>query len=754
MLLLYSCTIPVVLMLAAGCCQAGKFWHISDLHLDYEYDVQGNATNKCHKNLNSTSSSSNSSSSADTVLGPAGDYRCDAPQVLVRSILQAMKNLEPNPDFIVWTGDNGPHNYNPTPSFVEIMRTQKMVFSELEKLFPGKPVIAALGNHDSDPPDSYPLLNDTITTAENGDNSTENENATTSSQYYKYYSQGGFDSQLLNNEAAKSTFLKCGYYYRTIQDSEGLTMRFLVLNTNVYYYNKAVIEGSDPCGQLAFMNQTFSSLGPQEKLFIVAHVPPGSFERNPGTSFFNYNGTPNDIKYGPELEKNYVSLVVDPEVYEHIHAHLYGHTHTDSFRLFLSRTGDDQVRGVGFVASSGTPLVGHKEGTNPGMRLYSYDGQSGTLMDYNQYGLDIKKLNLDNLTQQTDASDILESTTPPPDQVDDATTVQTDTENQTMTVDESQTKQNQTLLLGHMGENPTPSNNKTLLGHMGENPTAPENQTIPENSPNSTLLGHEGENPMVAKLNPLDDSSKNDTDAAVIGSIASKFSLIYNASSAYGVHNLTAEEMGWAYNQMDKNSKTFNYYFMHNTNNHMNGVSPCDDVCYRNHMCTIKNQIIEELNSCISDTNRTLKVVIHQEVENPVIVTTDDAAIVNKSSFAPIPAVPLTPQTTSASKPLIPLSNSTATTMQPPIAKPELPIGKDSPGHDAINADGVSKTASTQTSSQVAGIILGAAGAILVFVLCGIAMRKYRQRRYRDQEFLLTDSVFRYDGYNQLDDGF
>ena len=40
------------------------------------------------------------------------------------------------------------------------------------------------------------------------------------------------------------------------------------------------------------------------------------------------------------------------------------------------------------------------EGTNPGMRLYSYDGQSGTLMDYNQYGLDIKELNLDNLTQQ------------------------------------------------------------------------------------------------------------------------------------------------------------------------------------------------------------------------------------------------------------------------------------------------------------------------------------------------------------------
>ena len=40
-------------------------------------------------------------------------------------------------------------------------------------------------------------------------------------RYLMYlWNQGGFDSQLLNNEAAKSTFLKCGYYYRTIQDSE------------------------------------------------------------------------------------------------------------------------------------------------------------------------------------------------------------------------------------------------------------------------------------------------------------------------------------------------------------------------------------------------------------------------------------------------------------------------------------------------------------------------------------------------------
>ena len=46
------------------------------------------------------------------------------------------------------------------------------------------------------------------------------------------------------------------------------------------------------------------------------------------------------------------------------------------FRLFTSRTGDESVRGVGFIASSGTPLVWGRNnftGINPGMRLFEFD---------------------------------------------------------------------------------------------------------------------------------------------------------------------------------------------------------------------------------------------------------------------------------------------------------------------------------------------------------------------------------------------
>ena len=42
-------------------------------------------------------------------------------------------------------------------------------------------------------------------------------------------------------------------------------------------------------------------------------------------------------------------------------------------RLFVSRSGDDEVRGVGYLGSSGTPLLyDHNKpiGVNPGLRLF------------------------------------------------------------------------------------------------------------------------------------------------------------------------------------------------------------------------------------------------------------------------------------------------------------------------------------------------------------------------------------------------
>lgn len=67
----------------------------------------------------------------------------------------------------------------------------------------------------------------------------------------------------------------------------------------------------------------------------------------------------------------------------------YGHTHTDTFRLYTSK---DQVEGIGLIAPSVTPLVTKGDeptSTNPGVRLYTIDIGLGRVMDYHQYYLDL-----------------------------------------------------------------------------------------------------------------------------------------------------------------------------------------------------------------------------------------------------------------------------------------------------------------------------------------------------------------------------
>ena len=44
------------------------------------------------------------SSTGRAQAGKYGDYNCDAPWSLVVSAISAMKNIEPQPDFILWTG--------------------------------------------------------------------------------------------------------------------------------------------------------------------------------------------------------------------------------------------------------------------------------------------------------------------------------------------------------------------------------------------------------------------------------------------------------------------------------------------------------------------------------------------------------------------------------------------------------------------------------------------------------------------------
>uniref|UniRef100_A0A1D5R4R7 Acid sphingomyelinase-like phosphodiesterase 3b n=2 Tax=Macaca mulatta TaxID=9544 RepID=A0A1D5R4R7_MACMU len=74
--------------------EPGKFWHVTDLHLDPHYKVSKYPFQVC------PSAGFQSVPNA----GPWGDYLCDSPWALINSSIYAMKEIEPEPDFILWTG--------------------------------------------------------------------------------------------------------------------------------------------------------------------------------------------------------------------------------------------------------------------------------------------------------------------------------------------------------------------------------------------------------------------------------------------------------------------------------------------------------------------------------------------------------------------------------------------------------------------------------------------------------------------------
>ena len=73
---------------------AGKFWHVSDLHLDRDYKVSEDPLQVCPS----------AGSQPVPNAGPWGNYLCDSPWILINSSIYAMKEIEPEPDFIFWTG--------------------------------------------------------------------------------------------------------------------------------------------------------------------------------------------------------------------------------------------------------------------------------------------------------------------------------------------------------------------------------------------------------------------------------------------------------------------------------------------------------------------------------------------------------------------------------------------------------------------------------------------------------------------------
>ncbi|KAF2359321.1 Calcineurin-like phosphoesterase domain ApaH type [Trinorchestia longiramus] len=331
----------------------GKFWQLTDVHWDFQYSVDGNPRKMCH----AAPQVSDTRTSNQAGNGHYGNYLCDAPWPLVRAGLDAMVKIEDKPDFILWTGDIGPHVSDPRPSFEVIFRALSNVTHELLARFPAPvTILPVLGNHDAFPQDDFPNC--------------------PSSFFERYLTEGGWDSVLTVQQ--QDSFKRGGYYSYDAPAS----VKVIVLNTNMYYFgNELGTSDPDPCGQFSWLLTEMDSAQQQHaKVMLVGHAPPGFFERFPIIPSFNFT-----------YNEHYMDLVEYRAPL--IHSHVYGHLHTDSFRIYGSI--DAGTSSVAFMAPSLTPWQANMTfgGTaiNPSLRLYSYDSIS--ILDYTQYHLNLTRAN-------------------------------------------------------------------------------------------------------------------------------------------------------------------------------------------------------------------------------------------------------------------------------------------------------------------------------------------------------------------------
>ncbi|TRY75626.1 hypothetical protein TCAL_14599 [Tigriopus californicus] len=363
-----------------------RILQMSDLHIDTAYSQNGSIAQRCHAGTvepvgSTTSVAGVPPTQASARLGPMGDYACDPPYALFRSALRAILQLEPKPDVIIWTGDSNPH-WVDGPNFDYIYPNLRNISQELLEAFPNTTIVPALGNHDTYKPDDYPDF----------------KRNNTYGFYSNYIEQGSWGDFIPSS--SRETFKLCGYYTRPLIVSSlaNASLLAIVLNTNIYYYNRLPLDEEDPCGQLGWLENQLTGLGKEQKVIILGHVPPGFFELD-----LHHDHPMFSVRNGQNLTRRFQEIVSRPVLAEKIVAHFFGHTHTDSFRLIFPLAKGAKIsdktspHGLIFICPSITPslyLDNHSHGVNPSFRFYSYNQSTAVIDNYLHYYLPLDQVPL------------------------------------------------------------------------------------------------------------------------------------------------------------------------------------------------------------------------------------------------------------------------------------------------------------------------------------------------------------------------
>ncbi|XP_062323253.1 acid sphingomyelinase-like phosphodiesterase 3a isoform X1 [Osmerus eperlanus] len=322
----------------------GKFWHVSDLHLDPTYHLTEDPTKVCFSSKGVPASHP----------GLFGDFMCDSPYQLIQSAFTHIREAGQQAQFMIWTGDSPPHVPAGELSTDMVVQVISNMTQTIRHYFPDLPVYPALGNHDYWPQDQYPTSTNAI------------------------YQAAAKLWQPWLKPSSLQTLREGGFYSQLVQSG----LRLVSLNTNLYYSpNKQTLNTTDPSGQLQWLQETLEgSVQAREKVFVIAHVPVG------------YLPWARDTTAIREIHNE--QLVSIFRKYSDIIAgQFYGHTHRDSIMVLQ----DEQGKPVNslFVSPAVTPIksVSEPYSNNPGFRMYLYHPQDYTLLDVWQYYLNLTEAN-------------------------------------------------------------------------------------------------------------------------------------------------------------------------------------------------------------------------------------------------------------------------------------------------------------------------------------------------------------------------
>ncbi|KAG3072557.1 hypothetical protein PI124_g21080 [Phytophthora idaei] len=318
--------------------------HFSDVHLNISESLDGNE-------------------SAEIPI----QYGYDAPISLLTSALEYAKQILPNPDFFLYTGDHAVHG-NPSDEY--LAEAVNVNVETMAQYFSGS------GNETLN---ATAVLGDTDTknyTMNVTDPSSE-ENPT-----IEVVSPAWSDSLSATNLKDLKTR---GYLSYKLDEK----LVLLTLNTVPYSpkHKPDATNETDPFGQFAWLNATLWGLRNGNKFaYIAGHIPP-IIDAQDGS---------------PMWEASYIDSYkkIVTQYADVIKAQIFGHTHSIEFRLPLtaemeSQDPDDVIAGDNsdqslqlvplFMSAAISPIFYN----NPAFMVWDFDPSTYDLMDFTVYGTNL-----------------------------------------------------------------------------------------------------------------------------------------------------------------------------------------------------------------------------------------------------------------------------------------------------------------------------------------------------------------------------